>query len=154
MVVYKYVNTYWATPMTTKPSRRKLQNSSPRSWVAKEKDLQTLMFGSLQRYGWVSLTYLQQNLCVCVAQSCLTLCSPLDYTLPGSSIHWILHARTLEWVAIPFLQGIFLIKLSLQHCRQILYHLSHQGSPHNRAYPSTNFSSQQSFAEAFSASLK
>ena len=107
MVVYKYVNIYWATPMTTKPSRRRLQNSSPGSWVAKEKDLQTLMFGALQRCGWVSLTYLQQNLCVCVAQSCLTLCSPLDCSLPGSSIHWILHARTLEWVAIPFSRESF-----------------------------------------------
>ena len=32
-----------------------------------------------------------------VAQSCLILCDPMDYTNPG-----ILHARILEWVAIPF----------------------------------------------------
>ena len=35
-------------------------------------------------------------------QSCLTLCDPKDCTLPGSSGHGILQARTLEWVAIPF----------------------------------------------------
>jgi len=37
-----------------------------------------------------------------VAQSCLTLCNPVDCNLPGSSIHGILQARTLEWVAISF----------------------------------------------------
>ena len=34
-------------------------------------------------------------------QSCLTLC-PMDYSLPGSSVHGILQARTQEWVAISF----------------------------------------------------
>ena len=37
-----------------------------------------------------------------VAQSCLTLCDPIDYSLPGSSIHGIFQARTLERVAIFF----------------------------------------------------
>ena len=37
-----------------------------------------------------------------VAQSCLTLCDPMDCILPGSSVHEILHARILEWVAISF----------------------------------------------------
>ena len=35
-------------------------------------------------------------------QSCLTLCDPIDGSLPGSSIPGILQARTLEWVAISF----------------------------------------------------
>ena len=35
-----------------------------------------------------------------VAQSCPTLCDPLDCSPPGSSIHGILQARVLEWVAI------------------------------------------------------
>ena len=42
---------------------------------------------------------------VLVAHSCLTLCSPMDYSLPGSSIHGVLQARILEWVAIPFSRG-------------------------------------------------
>ena len=46
----------------------------------------------------------------------LTLCSFVDCSLPSSSVHGILQARILEWVAIPF-------------SRQILYPLSHQGSP-------------------------
>ena len=35
-----------------------------------------------------------------VAQSCLTLRDPMDYSLPGSSIHGIFQARVLEWGAI------------------------------------------------------
>ena len=45
-------------------------------------------------------------LCVCVrvlvAQSCPTLCYPMDCSWSGSSVHGILQARILEWVAIPF----------------------------------------------------
>ena len=40
-----------------------------------------------------------------VAQSCLTLCDPVDCSLPGSSLHEILQARILEWVAISFSRG-------------------------------------------------
>ena len=138
-----------------------------------------------------------------VASVCLTPCSPVNCSLPGSSLHGILQTRILEWVALPsskwssrprdltypafagnffttsatretllninvscsvisdslqphgqllarfvstknssckntgvgshsFLQGIFLTQgsnLGLLHCRWILYHLSHQGSP-------------------------
>ena len=40
--------------------------------------------------------------CVCVyAQSCPTFCNPMDYSLPDSSVHIILQARILEWVAFP-----------------------------------------------------
>ena len=35
-------------------------------------------------------------------QSCLTLCDPIDDSLPGSPVPGILQARTLEWVAISF----------------------------------------------------
>ena len=39
---------------------------------------------------------------VLVTQSCLTLCHPMDYSLPDSSVHGSFQARILEWVAIPF----------------------------------------------------
>ena len=42
-------------------------------------------------------------LCVClVAQSCLTLCNPMDCSPPSSSVHGTLQARILEWAAISF----------------------------------------------------
>ena len=66
-----------------------------------------------------------------VAHLCATLCNPVDCSLPGSSIHGIFQPRVLEWVAISFSRGIFLIQGSnpdLSHCRQMLYRLSHQGS--------------------------
>ena len=37
-----------------------------------------------------------------VAQSCLTLRDPMDYSLPGSSVHGVSQARVLEWGAIAF----------------------------------------------------
>ena len=40
-----------------------------------------------------------------VAQLCPTLCNPMDYSLPGSSIYGILQARILKWVAISFSRG-------------------------------------------------
>ena len=63
-----------------------------------------------------------------VAQSCLTLCYLMDYT-----VHRILQARILEWVgSLSLLQGIFPtqgLNPGLPHCRWILYQLSHMGSP-------------------------
>ena len=49
----------------------------------------------------------EKCVCVCVlgTQSCPTLCNPMDYSLPGSSVHGILQARILEWVAIFFSKG-------------------------------------------------
>ena len=50
------------------------------------------------------------NTCVCacacpVTESCLTLCNPMDCSLPGSSVHGILQERILEWVAISYSRG-------------------------------------------------
>jgi len=42
-----------------------------------------------------------------VAQSCPTLCDPVDCSPPGSSVHGILQPRILEWVAISFCRGSF-----------------------------------------------
>ena len=58
-----------------------------------------------------------------VAQSCPALCDPVDCSPPGSSIHGILQARILEWVAISFSRGIFPTQGSnpgLLHGRQTL----------------------------------
>ena len=67
-----------------------------------------------------------------VAQLCLTIYDPMDYSPPGCSIYGTLQA-TPSGVGCHFLlQGIFLIQGSnpgVLHCRWTLYHLSHQGSP-------------------------
>ena len=42
---------------------------------------------------------------VLVAQLCPTLCNPMDCSPRGSSVHGILQARILEWVAVPFSRG-------------------------------------------------
>ena len=82
-----------------------------------------------------------------VTQSCPTLCDPVDCSLPGSSVHGILQARILEWVVHFLLQGIFPIqgsKPGLPHCRQMLYPLSHQGSPYlaNMSHTHTHIHTQ------------
>ena len=48
-----------------------------------------------------------------IAQSCPTLCDPMDCSLPGSSVHGIFQARVLEWVAISFsnTKKIFMIQI-------------------------------------------
>ena len=62
------------------------------------------------------------------AQSCPILCSIMDCSLPGSSVHGILQARTLEWVAISFSRGSSwprdLTRISCVSCigRWILFH--------------------------------
>ena len=48
---------------------------------------------------------LASTTCVCVTQSCPTLCNCMDCSLPGSSVHGIFQARILEWVASSFSRG-------------------------------------------------
>ena len=66
-----------------------------------------------------------------VTQSGPTLCDPMDCSSLGSSVYGILQAKILEWVAIPFSRGFPDpgLNTGLLHCRQIFYHVSHQGSP-------------------------
>ena len=57
------------------------------------------------------------------------LCDPMDCSPPGSSVHGILQARILEWVATLFSRGSSWPDWTQVSCgRWILYHLSHQGS--------------------------
>ena len=67
--------------------------------------------GNLIYIGESRQAFLCVCVCVCarvlVSQSCLTLSDPMDYSLPGSSVHGILQARILEWAAIPFSRGSF-----------------------------------------------
>ena len=70
-------------------------------------------------------------------QSCATLCALKNCSLPGSSVHVILQARILEWVAVPSSRGSPPSKdqtrVSYISCigRWILYHECHLGSPNS-----------------------
>ena len=73
--------------------------------------------------------YLLNCMCCVCAQSlhlCLTLCNHIECSLPGSSVHGILQARLLEWVAMSSSRGCFQSRnprlLRLLHCRWLLYH--------------------------------
>ena len=69
---------------------------------------------------------------VFVAQSCTTLCDPKDCSPPGSPVHGIFLGKNTGVDCHALLQRIVSTQgsnLGLLHCRQILYHLSYQGSP-------------------------
>ena len=87
------------------------------------------------RCPWLRLpcfwVFLVTKLCMLHAEllrSCLTLCNPVDYRLPGSSVHGILQARIPDWVAIPSSRGSSWPRdwthASYVSCigRQVLYH--------------------------------
>ena len=68
--------------------------------------------GSSQPRDWVCMSFMDGQMLYhwptwrrVVAQSCPTLCDPMDCSLPGSSVHGSLQARILEWVAISSSRG-------------------------------------------------
>ena len=54
---------------------------------------------------WMCVLLKRVLMLVLAAQSCLTLCDPMDCSPPGSSVHEIFQARILEWIAISFSGG-------------------------------------------------
>ena len=67
-----------------------------------------------------------------VTQLCPTLCNPMNCSPPGSSVHGDSPGKNTGVGCHALLQGIFPIQGSntgFPHCRWILYHLSHEGSP-------------------------
>ena len=94
--------------------------------------------GYVYMQGWVPLLSTRNyynivnQLCVCsVTQLCLTLCNPMDCSPRGSSVLGDSPGKNTGVGCHALLQGIFPtqgLNPGLPHCRQILYHLSHQGS--------------------------
>ena len=85
---------------------------------------------------FLSVSYITLKMKVVVGQLCSIVCNPMDCILPGSSVHGILQARILEWVAFPFSKGSSQPRdRTCVSCivRQILYCLSHQSPYYFRA---------------------
>ena len=81
---------------------------------------------------WVCPYFLLCAVLCLVAQLCLTLFDPMDYSLLGSSVHRDSPGKNTGVGCYVILQGISPTQGSNSgplHCRLILYHLSHQGSP-------------------------
>ena len=74
-------------------------------------------------------------------QSCPTLCDPMDCSLPGFSVHGILQARTLEWVAISFSNAWkWKVKVKSLSC---VWLLATPWTAAHQAPPSMGFSGQE-----------
>ena len=76
-----------------------------RNYLIDSKDhLPDSKFFASKHNTWAKVTVCLGNrahTCLLSLQSCLTLCDPMDYSPPSSSIHGILQAKKLEWVAMP-----------------------------------------------------
>ena len=57
---------------------------------------------------------------VLVAQSCLTLCDPMDCSPPGFTVHGILQARVLEWVAISEVYIICVVLMIFKQLKNVV----------------------------------
>ena len=78
---------------------------------------------------------------ICIkTQLCLTLCEPIDGSPPGSSVHGILQARILDWVAMSSSRGSSQprdrSRSPAVHAHSL--HLSHQGSTHTHTHTHTH----------------
>ena len=129
--MYVYIHT--SAESTTDLDSRQNQVSLPsKAWSPWRRKLSlSLTFILDQEAKGQGCTYVH-------AQLCLTLCDPLGCSLPGFSVHGILQARVLEWIAISSSRGVFLIQgsnpclLGLLHWQMDSLPLSHLGRPKGR----------------------
>ena len=112
--------------------QRNLVGYSP--WDHKELDMtEGLTFSPFSFFFHKVILINRVYTCLLVTKSCLTLCDSMDCSLPGSSVHRISQARTLEWVSIYFSKGSSQPRdWTCSYCisSQVLLPLSHLGSPY------------------------
>ena len=138
-------SSWWAWPEVCQSCLLPFQRTS--SWFywffspLKQKSLFDLFFlwsVLFPSFCWLSVLLVhlflifKSHVCMCVCakllQLCLTLCNSVDHSPPGSSVHGILQASTLEWVATSSSRGSFWPRdrtlTSYISCigRQVLYH--------------------------------
>ena len=90
-----FLQTGWSWTLSQKSLSLKFEKNN-----IKEPDKPTVW--TILRFRETPTTSSINQLCGSDAQSFLTLCDPMDCSPPGSSVHGILQARVLEWVAISF----------------------------------------------------
>ena len=119
------------------PSKKKGQNTLSKIQLLPDPHSSsgfTVLLKSMSKYFWKVWAF---SFAWCVVlclliQLCPTLCGPMDCSLPGSSIHGDSPGKNTRVDCHDLLQGIFPtqgLNPGLPHCRQILYHLNHQGNP-------------------------
>ena len=122
-------------------------------WRSKERGCHLIVHDVNLPTGLFAEIHLGQDMCmhtweepesevkVRVAQSCLALCNRMDYT-----VHGILQARILEWVALPFFRGSSQPRnrSRVSDCRRTLYQLRHRGRPRILEWVTYPFSSGSS----------
>ena len=100
----------------------------------------SLFIVSVSKRLETSQTSIKEGMLSCF--SCPTLCNPVDCSQPGSSVHGILQAWILEWVAISFSRGSSLTQGSnpcFLPCQVDSLPLCHLGSPLQRNSPNTGW---------------
>ena len=104
MITHLSIFPPWEIPWTEEPGR--LQSMGLQrvrhDLVTKQRQQQTFCKMKCKRLCFLRPKMKARAL---AAQSCLTVCDPMDYRPPGSSVCGILQARILEWVAISFSRG-------------------------------------------------
>ena len=137
----------WRIPWTEEPGRLQSMGSQR---VRHDRATNTFMYRTVKKYlrysaqqnnygYWFNGTYsigreayIKNESESEVTRSCPTLCDPMDYSLPGSSILGIFQARILEWVAISLSRGSSWPgdRTWVSHIAgRCFYLLSHEGSP-------------------------
>ena len=102
--------------------------------ILKQIKLSSVLRNTVEKSCFLKLScYSLDHAVLClVTQSCLTLCHPLDRSQLGSSVHGDSPGKNTGVNCHALLQRIFPtqgLNPGLRHCRQILYHLNHQGNP-------------------------
>ena len=119
-------------------------------YIAYSFEMYTSVYDSCSVYLCANVSFSAKHQCCAQSLSHVWLCDPMDCSPPGFSVHGVLQASILEWVAMPSprgfsqppgkpkntgvgrlypLQGIFSTQESnwgLLHCRRILYQLRYQ----------------------------
>ena len=86
-------------------SRKHWPFSHVKTWERKSRKSYHLVLPALFLLPYTGQERKKKKVKVLVTQLCPTLCNPIDYSMPGSSVHGILQARILEWVTISYSRG-------------------------------------------------